>query len=57
MDIKFPERENPFPKTMIQAVLSCLAALAVGLFLGNALGAFFGTDESVIHTSTLRSDF
>ncbi|MBQ9269532.1 MAG: hypothetical protein IJ206_08465 [Oscillospiraceae bacterium] len=52
MDIKFPERENPFPKTMIQAVLSCLAALAVGLFLGNALGAFFGTDESVIHTST-----
>lgn len=52
MEIKFPEQENPFPKTLIQAILSVLAALAVGLFLGNALGAFFGTDESVINTST-----
>lgn len=51
MEIKFPEQENPFPKTMAQAVISCLVALAIGLFLGNALGAFFGTDESVINTS------
>ncbi len=51
MDIKFPEEKNPFPRTMAIALVSCLAALAVGLFLGNALGAFFGTDESVIVTS------
>lgn len=52
MKIKFPEQENPFPKTMAKAVAACLVALAIGLFLGNALGAFFGTDESVINTST-----
>ena len=51
MDIKFPRQENPFPKTLAAAIVSCLAALAVGLFLGNALRAFFGTDESVINTS------
>lgn len=51
MEIKFPEQENPFPKTMLRAVVSCLFALAIGLFLGNALGALFGTDESVINTS------
>lgn len=51
MDIKFPEERNPFPKTMANAIICCLVALAVGLFLGNALGAFFGTDESVIVTS------
>jgi len=52
MEIKFPEDRNPFPKTMLQAIASALAALALGLFLGHALGAFFGTDESVINTST-----
>ena len=52
MDIRFPEREDSFGKTFGIFLASCLAALAVGLFLGNALGAFFGTDESVIHTST-----
>ena len=51
MEIKFPEQDNPFPRTMARAVISCLVALAIGLFLGNALGAFFGTDESVINTS------
>lgn len=51
MDIKFPQERDPFPKTMAQAVLSCIAALALGLFLGNALGAFFGTDESIVNTS------
>ena len=52
MDIKFPEQENPFPKTMAVAVISAIAALLIGMFLGNALGALFGTDESVINTST-----
>lgn len=52
MNVKFPQQENPFPKTMATAVLSCLVALAIGLFLGNALGALFGTDETVINTST-----
>lgn len=51
MDIKFPEQENPFPKTMATAVFSVIAALLIGMFLGNALGAFFGTDESVITTT------
>ena len=52
MDIRFPDQEDSFGKTLIQCVLGCLAALALGLFLGHALGAFFGTDESVINTST-----
>ncbi len=52
MNVKFPQQENPFPKTMATAVISCLVALAIGLFLGNALGALFGTDETVINTST-----
>lgn len=52
MDIKFPEQENPFPKTFAQALASCLVALAIGLFLGHALGAFFGTDTSILNTST-----
>ncbi len=51
MEVKFPKQEDPFKKTLAQAIVSCLAALAIGLFLGNALGAFFGTDESVIVTS------
>lgn len=52
MNVKFPQQENPFPKTMATAVISCLVALAIGLFLGNAMGALFGTDETVINTST-----
>lgn len=52
MEIKFPEQKDPFRKTFLQAILTCLVAFAIGLFLGNALGAFFGTDESVISTST-----
>lgn len=51
MDIKFPEQENPFPKTMATAVFAVIVALLIGMFLGNALGAFFGTDESVLVTS------
>ena len=52
MEIKFPAQEDGFPKTLLTAIISCIAALAIGVFLGHALGAFFGTDESVIHTST-----
>lgn len=52
MEIKFPEQENPFRKTLLQAIFACLLALCIGLFLGNALGAIFGTDDSVISTST-----
>lgn len=52
MDIKFPEKENPFPKTMATAIISVIAAFVIGLFLGNGLGALFGTDESVVTTST-----
>lgn len=51
MDIKFPTQEDPFGKTMAKAVICCLVALAIGIFLGNALGAFLGTDESVLTTS------
>jgi hypothetical protein len=52
MEIKFPQQENPFPKTMAQAIGACLVALAIGLFIGHALGAFVGTDTSVIDTTT-----
>ena len=51
MDIKFPEQRDEFPSTLAKFLVSVLAALAVGMFLGHALGAFFGTDESVIVTS------
>lgn len=52
MDIKFPQQRDEFPKTLATALAGVLAALALGLFLGHALGAFFGTDESVLITST-----
>lgn len=52
MDVKFPEKENPFPKTIAKAIVSVIIAFAIGLFLGNGLGALFGTDDSVITTST-----
>lgn len=52
MDIKFPKEENPFPKTMTVAVFSVIVAFLIGMFLGNALGALFGTDESLINTTT-----
>ncbi len=51
MEIKFPEQENPFPKTLANFIVCCTVALLIGLFLGNALGAFFGTDETVLNTS------
>ena len=51
MDIKFPTQEDPFGKTMAKAVVCCIVALCLGIFLGNALGAFLGTDESVLTTS------
>ena len=64
MEIKFPEQEDSFGKTLAKFIASCLAALAVGLFLGNGLGALFGTDESVLNTATytdrmsaIRADF
>ena len=57
MEIKFPEQQNPFPKTMVKAVVAVLIALAVGVFLGNGLGALFGTDDSVVNTSTYADRF
>ena len=52
MDIKFPKEENPFPRTMAVAVFAVIAAFLIGMFLGNALGALFGTDQSLINTTT-----
>ena len=52
MDIKFPEQENPFPKTMAAAIASVIVAFLIGLFLGNGLTALTGTDQSVVNTST-----
>lgn len=52
MEIKFPQQEDSFRKTLMQAILACIAALAIGLFLGNALGTVFGTDDSVLSTNT-----
>ena len=52
MEIKFPEQQDSFPKTFATAVVSCLVALIIGMFLGNAMGAFLGMDESILNTST-----
>lgn len=52
MDVRFPEQENPFPKTLAQAIISVVVAFVIGLFLGNGLGALLGTDDSVINTTT-----
>lgn len=52
MDMKFPKEENPFPRTMAVAVFAVIAAFLIGMFLGNALGALFGTDQSLINTTT-----
>lgn len=51
MEVKFPSQEDPFRKTMAKAVAGCILALAIGLFLGNALSTLFGTDRSVLNTS------
>ena len=56
MDIKFPEQENPFPKTMAKAVVAVILALVIGMVIGNGLGALFGTDDSVLSTS-LYADY
>lgn len=52
MEIRFPQQEDSFRKTLTQAIFACIAALAIGLFLGNALGAVFGTDDSILSTNT-----
>lgn len=51
MDIKFPQQQNPFPKTMAKAVVSCLLALVIGLFLGYCLGSLFGTNQELVNTT------
>lgn len=51
MDIKFPQQENPFPKTMIKAVLASLVALCVGIFIGYGMGAMLGNDQSMVNTT------
>jgi hypothetical protein len=51
MDIKFPQQKDPFPKTMVTAVVTCIVALCIGMFLGNAMSALFGLDDSVVNTT------
>lgn len=51
MDIKFPEQQNPFPKTMAAAVAAAAVALAIGLFLGYCLGSLFGTNQELLNTT------
>lgn len=51
MDIKFPQQENPFPKTMMKAVAACLVALCVGIFIGYGMGAMLGNDQSMVNTT------
>lgn len=51
MDIKFPQQENPFPKTMAKAVGACILALLIGVFLGYGMGAMFGNDQSMVNTT------
>lgn len=51
MDIKFPQQENPFSKTMIKAVLASLVALCVGIFIGYGMGAMLGNDQSMVNTT------
>jgi uncharacterized membrane protein YdfJ with MMPL/SSD domain len=36
---------------MVTAVISCIAALCIGMFLGNAMSALFGLDDSVVNTT------
>ena len=52
MDIQFPEQQDEFPRTMAKFIGAVLLCLAIGVFLGRGLGALFGTDQSVINTST-----
>lgn len=52
MDIKFPRQENPFPKTMAQAIAASVVAFCIGLFLGYGIGAMFGGDQTMVNTTT-----
>lgn len=52
MDIKFPQQENPFPKTMAKAIGACILALFVGIFIGYGIGAMLGGDQSMVNTTT-----
>lgn len=51
MDIKFPKQEDPFRKTMAQAIIASIATFIAGLFLGYCLGSLFGTNQSMINTT------
>lgn len=51
MDIKFPQHENPFPKTMLKAVVACIVSLFVGVFIGYGMGAMLGNDQSMVNTT------
>lgn len=52
MDIKFPQQENPFPKTMAKAIAAAVVALLIGIFLGYGIGAMFGGDQAMVNTTT-----
>lgn len=51
MDIKFPKQEDPFRKTMAQAIIASIATFIAGLFLGYCLSSLFGTNQSMINTT------
>lgn len=51
MDIKFPQQENPFPKTLAKAIFACILALIVGMFVGYGIGTMFGGDQEMVNTT------
>lgn len=51
MDIKFPKQEDPFRKTMAQAIIASIATFIAGLFLGYCLSSLFGINQSMINTT------
>ena len=51
MNIRFPQKQDPFPKALAGAIAASLLALIIGLFLGYCLGSLVGTNLSVVNTT------